>query len=526
MRGLLLILLLCVPLARAQDVGRLLLLSFEGTTAPLEALATMHPAGFIYFPSNVPSMTQVRALNHTLQRSAGYALLLGIDQEGGVVSSFRPSGATLFPGNLALGAADQEVLARRVGRALGDELAYAGFNLDFAPVADVASRPDNPIVGPRSFGSDPERVAALARAFAEGLGAAGVAAVGKHFPGHGATAQDSHDTLPRVEHSRAVLERLELPPFKRLIAAGIPALMSAHVVFPALDDSPATLSRPILTDLLRDELDFRGVVITDAMNMRAISDAYSPGEAAIRSVQAGADLLLLVATPAVQREVYAALREAVASGRLSRARVREAVARTTALAERYRVQNVPTPDFGAHARLAEQVASQAATLLWNDGVLPLQASASVLVVAPKPHEYGDAAHLGSFLKSLRGNVRSVLISDEPTRAEHLEALAKAQTADVVVLASYHGLGAFPAGLAGLEADLGNLSAPLVVVTLGRPTDLRHFSIRPDAYVALYGYRDANLRAGAALLTGLRLPTGRLPLRVGPYARGEGMKGYE
>lgn len=531
MRVLLLLVFSLLPLTRAQnleelEVGRLLLLSFEGTEAPLETLRAFEPAGFIFFPNNIASTAQVKAVTERLQNADTSPLLLGVDQEGGTVSSYRPSGATLFPGNMALGAAGDPVLARRVGRALGAELAYAGLNLNFAPVADVASRADNPIVGTRSFGSDPAAVSELARAFAAGLREAGVAAVAKHFPGHGATAQDSHDALPTVSHSREVLERLELPPFRSLITAGVPAIMSAHVVYSALDTDPATLSRQILTGLLRNELGFRGVVITDAMNMRAITDNYGPGEAAIRSVRAGADLLLLVASPEVQREVYVALQEAVASGRLSRARVREALARTEALAQRYRLRDVAQPDYGAHERLAQDVASQAATLLWNDGVLPLRASQNVLVVAPEPQGYGEAGHLGSFLKAARGNVRSVLISDEPTPSERDEAVRKAATADVVVLASSHGFGAFPAGLAGLEADLAALPTPLAVVTLGRPDDLRHFKARPDAYAAVYGYRDANLRAATALLLGTRSPTGRLPVRVDPYERGAGMKGYE
>lgn len=526
MRVLVLLAALCLSLAQAQEVGRLLLLSFEGTEAPLEQLEVLKPSGFIFFPSNIASTVQVRALTDNLRNDASHSLLLGIDQEGGIVSSFRPPEATLFPGNMALGAAGDPVLARRVGRALGQELAYAGLNLDFAPVSDVASRPENPIVGTRSFGSDPAAVGVLARAFAAGLEDAGVAAVAKHFPGHGATTQDSHEVLPRVEHSRVVLSRLELPPFRTLIAAGVPALMSAHVVYPALDARPATLSKPILTKLLRNDLGFRGVVITDAMNMRAITDHYGPGEAAIRSVQAGADLLLLVASPETQREVYRALKEAVASGRLSRTRVREAISRTARLAQQYRLREALKPDYEAHERLAETVASRAATLLWNDGVLPLRASQKVLVVAPEPSGYGDAGHLGSFLKAERSNVRSVLISDEPTVNERAETVRKAKAADVVVLASYHGFGPFPKGLATLEASLAALSTPLVVVTLGRPDDLRHFTARPDAYAAVYGYREANLRAGAALLLGMRPPSGQLPVRVGLFPRGAGLKGYD
>ena len=524
------------------DVGRLLLLSFEGTTAPLAQL-DIRPAGFIFFSGNARSAEQTRALTSRLQAAADYPLLFGIDQEGGTVSTLRDDdeggGWTLFPGNLALGAAGDPALARAVGEAIGLELAFAGFNLNFAPVVDVASEPENPVVGGRSFGSDPAQVGALGAAFAAGLERAGVAAVAKHFPGHGGTLTDSHLSLPVVTRSRAGLERLELPPFRALIDAGVPAVMSAHVVYPALDDLPATLSKPVLTGLLRRELGFGGVVVTDALNMRAITGRYSPGEAALRSVQAGADLLLLVGDEAVQNEVYRTLQAALEDGRLGRDRVLGALSRTSKLAARYPprnvLQNVPhpdalRPDLVAHRALAQKVAQRAATLLWNDGLLPIHASQQILVVAPQPRGYGDAQHLGSVFKAARAGVRSVVIGEEPTAAERAEAVQKAATADVVVLASYHGFGAFPAGLAALEADLAATGTPLVVVALGNPDDARFFSARPDAYAAVYGYRDVNLQAARDLLLGKRRPGGRLPVPVATglgetFPAGAGMEDY-
>ncbi len=515
---------LFLPFAHAQEVGRLLLLSFTGTEPPLERLTALHPAGFIFFASNLAGLEHTRATTRRLRAAAPYPLLLGVDQEGGSVSSFRTGGATLFPGNMALGAAGDPVLARRVGEAVGRELAHAGLNLNFAPVVDVATNPDNPVIGVRSFGSDPAAVAHLGAAFAAGLERAGVAAVAKHFPGHGDTDTDSHLTLPVVGRSRAGLVGRELVPFKALIDAGVPAVMSAHVAFLALDDLPATLSRPVLTGLLRRKLGFDGVLVTDALNMRAVSEHYSPGEAAIRSVRAGADLLLLVGDEATQDEVYRALQGALRSGRLSRARVREAVSRVTRLARRYPLKDVPRPDLVAHRALARKVARRGATLLWNDGVLPIKPSQEVVVVAPYLGGYGEAQHLGSVLKRHHGHVRSVVVSEQPTGAERAEAVAKA-AADVVVLASYHGAGAFPAGLTRLEAELAATGTPLVVVTLGNPDDLRFFSARPDAYAAVYGYRDANLEAACTLLLGRRLPSGRLPVSVGSFPLGAGMRRY-
>lgn len=521
----LVLLLALLPLAQAQDVGRLLLLSFSGTEAPLGRLETMHPAGFIFFADNLTSTAQVRALTRQLAEAAPYPLILGVDQEGGPVNQYRADETTLFPGNMALGAAGSPTLAREVGEALGRELAYAGLNVNLAPVADVLSNPDNPIIGVRSFGAEPKKVATLALAFSRGLAQAGIVAVAKHFPGHGATALDSHDALPVVRHDRKELGRLELPPFRDLIEAGIPAVMSAHVAFPALDDTPVTLSEPSLTGLLRRDLGFRGVAVTDALNMAAITANYTPGEAAVRSVQAGADLLLLVGTPEVQEEVYRALQDALESGRLSRARVRQAIARTSRLARQFAPQNPPKPDYAAHRKLAERVAQSAATLLWNDGVLPISISQSVLVVAPQPSSHGPAGHLGTFVKARRGGVRSVLVSDDPTMVERAEAVSKAKSSGVVVLASYQGFGAYPEGFVRLADELAALDTPLVVVSLGRPDELRFFSARPDAYAAVYGYRDAQLQAATSLLLGELPPLGRLPVRAGTFPVGAGMKGF-
>ena len=373
MRRRLALLLLLLSAAHAQDavalnaealnaetlVGRLLLLSFSGNEAPLERL-DFTPAGFIFYPGNVTSTEGVRTLTQTLQEASTYPLLFGIDQEGGPFTSYRVDDATLFPGAMALAATGDPELARRVGEATAKELSCAGFNLLFGPVADVNSNPDNPIIGVRSFGAEPETVSAFSLAYAQGVLEGGVAPVAKHFPGHGDTDTDTHLALARIGKSKAGLEAVDLIPFQTLINNGIPAVMSAHIIFPALDpEDPATLSSSILTALLREQLGFDGLVITDYMDMKAIADNYGAGEAAVRSVLAGSDLVIVGPDPAVQQEVYDALLGAVRSGRLPVERVLEAVARSQALAERF----VPrwegaTPDYAAHRALAEEVCDQ------------------------------------------------------------------------------------------------------------------------------------------------------------------------
>ena len=338
MRRWLALLLLLLSAAQAQDaqaqdaealnaealVGRLLLLSFSGDEAPLASL-DLTPAGFIFYPGNVTSTEGVRALTRSLQEASPYPLLFGIDQEGGPFTSYRVDDATLFPGAMALAATGDTELAYRVGEATAEELSYAGFNLLFGPVADVNSNPDNPIIGVRSFGAEPETVSAFSLAYQQGVLERGVAPVAKHFPGHGDTDTDTHLALARIGKSKAGLEAVDLVPFRALIDDGIPAIMSAHIIFPALDpEDPATLSQPILTGLLREQLEFDGLIITDYMNMKAIADNYGAGEAAVLSVLAGSDLVIVGPDPAVQREVYDALLGAVRSSRLPEKRVLEA----------------------------------------------------------------------------------------------------------------------------------------------------------------------------------------------------------
>jgi beta-N-acetylhexosaminidase len=261
---------------------------------------------------------------------------------------------------------DDEDLAARVGRALGDELRAVGFDIDFAPVLDVHTNPANPIIGDRAFGTEPEAVARRALAFARGLDEAGLLACGKHFPGHGDTHTDSHLELPRVDHDRDRLDRVELAPFARAAAAGIPMLMTAHVVYAALDpDRPATLSPAVVTDLLRGRLGYQGVIVSDDLDMRAIADHMGAGEAAVAAVRAGCDVLLLCRDEAHQLAAEAALvREAERDAELRR-RIGESAARVRAMkrahAENQRRRPAPARDVVGsfeHRRLADRLAGR------------------------------------------------------------------------------------------------------------------------------------------------------------------------
>jgi beta-N-acetylhexosaminidase len=313
--------------------GRLVVGAFAGATLPAayaKALAEGRRGGAILFRRNLPDLGATRALCRAIASAAepsGEPPWIGVDEEGGRVRRL-PAGALVLPPARRLGAAAPS-LAERAGEALGAQLGALGFNVDFAPVLDVDTNPANPVIGDRSFGADPAVAAAGALAFHRGLGRH-VLGCGKHFPGHGDTLLDSHLDLPSVGHDRGRLEAVELAPFRAAIAAGVEALMTAHLVARALDpERPATLSPATCTDLLRGAMGFGGVLFSDDLGMKAIADRYEPGEAAVLAVAAGCDVLLACGDEASQERAFEALvREAVASEAFA-ARCRAAHARAT-----------------------------------------------------------------------------------------------------------------------------------------------------------------------------------------------------
>lgn len=308
-----------------------LLAGFEGPTVPgwLRGWLDGGLGGVVLFARNVESRAQVAELTAAL-RTDRPELVVAVDEEGGDVTRLEAASGSSFPGNWALGVVDDPALTESVGTAMGADLAAVGVNLNLAPVADVNSDPLNPIVGIRSFGSDAELVARHVGAFVTGLQRTGVAACAKHFPGHGDTREDSHFELPTVERDEETMAAMLLP-FRVAIEAGASAVMTAHIRVAALEDAPATLSRAVIGDLLHGELGFTGVVVTDALEMRAVSATVGAEEGAVRALEAGADALCL-GSDLRPGTIHSAVVDAVRSGRLAEERVQEAAARVAELA--------------------------------------------------------------------------------------------------------------------------------------------------------------------------------------------------
>ncbi|MGE0449144.1 MAG: beta-N-acetylhexosaminidase [Vicinamibacterales bacterium] len=359
------------PLALRREIGQLLFAGFEGSTVPVELRAVAREFGLggaILFARNVAEPGQVAELSFDLAALPGaLPAWVSVDQEGGRVARLKAP-FTEWPPMMMLGRSGDPRLAERFGRALGAELRAVGVTLDFAPVLDVHTNPKNPVIGDRALSGRAEEVSRLGSAIVQGLQAEGVAACGKHFPGHGDTSVDSHLELPVVEQPPEVLRAREFLPFRAAIDAGVAMVMTAHVLVPSLDDQrPATLSRRVIEGLLRQELGFAGVILSDDLEMKALARDHTVPDAAVLAIEAGCDgVLVCSGDHDTQVETLEAVIRAVEGGRLSSARVENALHRQRRAKERFLAATVGSRPNGrsaletlgcdAHLRLADEMA--------------------------------------------------------------------------------------------------------------------------------------------------------------------------
>jgi beta-N-acetylhexosaminidase len=503
-----------------------------GVRTAAELVAKYRVGGIIYFAwaHNTREPHQIADLSNGIQRASlelpcGLPVLISTDQEHGIVARVgRP--ATLFPGAMAVGAGGSRPDARTLGRIAGRELRAMGIRQDYSPVADVNVNPANPVIGVRSFGADPRAVAALVAAEVAGYQGSGVAATAKHFPGHGDTNVDSHTGFPTITHSRELWEKLDAPPFRAAIAAGIDSIMTAHLMVPALDDSgdPATLSRPILTGILRERLGYDGVVVTDSLGMEGVRTKYGDDRVPVLALKAGVDQLL---NPPDLDLAWHAVLEAVRSGELTEARLDESVLRILRLKAKLGLFRAPYVSQAgvdravgtrAHLAAADRIAERTTTLLVNEGrLLPLsrRRHPKVLVVGADPASPSGTTGpptgvLAAALTGLGFTATALSTGTAPAAAAIARAVAAARDADAVVAATYNVTAG--SGQKTLVEQLVATGKPVVAVAIRNPYDVAQLPFVP-ACLAAYSWTDVELRAAARVIAGRVEPRGTLPVPV-------------
>ncbi|MFD4719612.1 glycoside hydrolase family 3 protein [Streptomyces sp. NPDC058423] len=500
-----------------------------GVRTAAELIERYHVGGIIYFvwAHNTRDPHQIAELSNGIQR-AGLAqptpipLLISTDQEHGIVARVGKP-ATLMPGAMALGAGGSRSDAREAARIAGTELAAMGIRQNYAPVADVNVNPANPVIGVRSFGSDPQAVAGLVASQVRGYQGAGIAATSKHFPGHGDTVSDSHTSLPTIHHTREEWGVLDAPPFRAAIAAGIRSIMTAHIVVPALDPSedPATLSRPILTGILREELGYDGVVVTDALDMAGVRQKYGDDRVPVLALKAGCDQLL---NPPNLSVAWNAVLQAVRNGELTEQRIEESILRILLLKSELGLFRSPfvsregvdrTVGKRSHLASADRIAQETTTLLANPaGLLPLSRR-NVLVVGADPASPSGTTGpptttLAKAFTELGFTATALSTGITPTAARIEEAVAAAAGKDVVVVGTYNVSATSPQRT--LVSRLAATGVPVVTVAIRNPYDVAQLT-GFAASLATYSWTDVELRAAVRVIAGRAEPEGRLPVPV-------------
>ena len=507
-----------------EKIGQRLMTGFPGLEMTEEFIQTVkkHKIGnVILFRENVRDCRQLKELCGQIQTliraETGHSAFIAIDQEGGIVTRLKEDGVNI-PGAMALGATGEPENAYRAGLLIGREMRSLGTNFNFAPTVDVNSNHKNPVIGVRSYGDDPHKVAEFAVQAARGFLEGGVMCTAKHFPGHGDTDLDSHLALPCVDKSLEQLERVDLVPFRAVVEAGIPAVMTSHILFPQIEPEhiPATMSRRIMTGLLREKLGFQGIIVSDCMEMAAIRTHYGVSEGTLAAFQAGVDLVEITHHPLWCGEAAQRLLEAAEAGQLNLEEMDASVNRILEYKARWIDQAQPCEfDFTAAAEesrllmeqtITEVQAPEAPIRLQNPlciGCSPYRVSLVGNVEEKQSNPFGL-----QMAQELQGVCADMEKDPDPQQIAELVSLAGQQGCAVVGL--FNAL--VNPGQLVLVRALAEGGIPTVAVALRAPYDLREL---PEGIWALaaYEYSPESIRAVAKVLRGERIPTGKLPVKL-------------
>lgn len=517
-------------------VGQLLVVGLEGkqiTPEVKELINTYHVGGIILFSRNIGTPAEVLKLTTDLQKEAKkasyrYPLLICVDQENGIVRRLG-EGTTIFPGAMALGATEDINNAYNIGFATGKELLSLGINWNLAPVLDVNNNPENPVIGVRSFGESAEKVAQFGRKTVKGMQEAGVITTLKHFPGHGDTNMDSHLDLPIISHDLQRLEEVELKPFKECIEAGADTVMTAHIYFPAIESKeglPATLSKKVITDLLRKKLLFNGVVTTDCMEMDAISKTIGTEKGAVAAVKAGADFVMISHTFERQKGAIKEIIKAIDSDEIDINYILEANERIENLKRKYldwdkiNFDDIRVPaNVGSneHKGIATEVYQNSTTIVKNSGLLPLDTNSKVLVIFPESSvmvriedESSTKFNLGEAILQFHPFAAVEQIDNMISTDKINEIASKAKQYDSIIIGTLN-ISAESSQLKLIKKLMG-INDSVIVVAMRSPYALAYFPGVP-VYISTYEFTPPALKIAAGAIFGKKEANGKLPITI-------------
>lgn len=482
----------------------------------------------ILFAGNIGTKEEIVKLTSKLQenfikhtKNPGF---ISIDQEGGMVTRIY-KGATFFPGNMAFAAANVKGSTFEEGKTEGEELRALGINMNLAPVMDVNCNPLNPLIGTRSYGDDPQKVAELGVNLIKGLNESKVIAVCKHFPGHGDTDKDSHLSLPAVNHDMDRLEKVELLPFKKAIEAGAPAIMSAHVLFPAIESEklPATLSYKVLTQLLKKKMGFMGLIITDCMEMKAIASYYGSEKAAVMAVKAGADMICISHSKDVQIKCVQEIKKAASEGTIEENRINESVKKILQVKAKYNLYDNCYPDLKKvqtfvgckeNKDFAEKISDRSITLIKDErNLIPVSEDGKVVSISTKAVALTGAEYEVEMnipfcdrLKDRFGG-KSFVIPLDPEENLIKKIADSVKGAEKIIIGIYNA--SSHKGQIELIKKINEVNKNIIVVSLRNPYDILKIN-DVSTYVDAYEYTNLSVKSTIKVISGEIMPMGHSP----------------
>lgn len=521
-----------------EKIGQMIMAGFPSNyyDEHIDVLVSKYKVGnFVLFTRNIGSVEEIVSLTETIQKKvleqSGIPAIIGADQEGGMVSQVREE-AVFFPGNMAVSAANIEGSTLKEGEIVGEGLKALGINLNIAPVLDVNNNPKNPIIGVRSYGDDPERVARLGIDFIKGMQSKGVIATAKHFPGHGDTSVDSHLDMPVVPYDRERLERVEFYPFRKAVEAGVDAIMTAHIYFPAMDTEkiPATLSYNILTKLLREDMGFEGITITDCIEMNAISKKFGSEKGAVKAINAGADMVVISHHLDVQIRCIEAIKEAVLNGEIPEERINESIERILRIKKKYGLFENPYPDLVRAKEVlsckeciefARVLSEKSITLIKDEkGLIPLGdvKDMRIVFISPEPKMFmggiWEAVRrkytLSEVLKEEFGG-KSIVISFNPEENELEKVVGECRESDKIVI-GVSALSLNP-GQVELVRRLSCLGKDIITILLGNPYDFLLIKEYVSTCICAYEHTPLSVKSVRKVLKGEIKCEGVLPVKI-------------